>query len=50
MVDKKSNKEATHVLHQAFKVLEFTMELAVQYMLKTTMGSLSQFGNNQNGR
>ena len=30
MVDKKVNKEATHVLHQALKVLEFTMELAVQ--------------------
>jgi hypothetical protein len=30
MVDKKLNKEASHVLHQALKVLEFTMELAVQ--------------------
>ena len=30
MVDKKVNKEATHALHQALKVLEFTMELAVQ--------------------
>jgi hypothetical protein len=30
MVDKKNNKEAKHVLNQALKVLEFTMELAVQ--------------------
>ena len=29
MVDK-SNKKANHVLDQALKVLEFTMELAVQ--------------------
>ena len=30
MVDGKLNKEAKHVLHQALRVLEFTMELAVQ--------------------
>ena len=30
MVDKKLNKDAKHVLEQALKVLEFTMELAVQ--------------------
>jgi hypothetical protein len=30
MVDNKLNKEAKHVLHQALKVLEFTMELAIQ--------------------
>lgn len=30
MVDKTMNKEAKHVLDQALKVLEFTMELAVQ--------------------
>ena len=30
MVDGKLNKEAQHVLHQALRVLEFTMELAVQ--------------------
>jgi len=30
MVDKTINKEAKHVLDQALKVLEFTMELAVQ--------------------
>ena len=27
---KKSEKEATHVLHQALQVLEFTMELAME--------------------
>jgi hypothetical protein len=26
----KSNKDAKHVLHQALRVLEFTMEMAVQ--------------------
>jgi hypothetical protein len=30
MVDKKMNKEAKHVLDQALRVLEFTMEIAVQ--------------------
>jgi hypothetical protein len=30
VVDNKLNKEAKHVLHQALRVLEFTMELAVQ--------------------
>jgi hypothetical protein len=30
MVDNKLNKEAKHVLDQALRVLEFTMELAVQ--------------------
>lgn len=30
MVDKKLNKDAKHVLNEALKVLEFTMELAVQ--------------------
>lgn len=30
MVNKKLNKEAKHVLDQALKVLEFTMDLAVQ--------------------
>jgi len=30
MVDKKLNKDARHVLEQSLKVLEFTMELAVQ--------------------
>jgi hypothetical protein len=30
MVDKKLNKDARHVLEQALRVLEFTMELAVQ--------------------
>ena len=30
MVDNKLNKEAKHVLHQALRVLEFTMEIAVQ--------------------
>jgi len=30
MVNEKLNKESKHVLHQALKVLEFTMELAVQ--------------------
>ena len=29
-VVKKNEKEATHVLHQALKVLEFTMELAME--------------------
>jgi hypothetical protein len=30
MVDKKLNKDSKHVLDQALRVLEFTMELAVQ--------------------
>lgn len=30
MVNESKNKKATHVLNQALKVLEFTMELAVQ--------------------
>ena len=30
MVDRKLNKDAKHVLDQALRVLEFTMELAVQ--------------------
>ena len=30
MVDKKLSKEAKHVLDQALRVLEFTMEIAVQ--------------------
>jgi len=30
MVDKKVNKEAKHVLDQALRVLEFTMDMAVQ--------------------
>jgi hypothetical protein len=30
MVNDKQNKKASHVLNQALKVLEFTMELAVE--------------------